>query len=713
MNGLGPGSVVAGRYALRRRIEHTTTTERWVADDPVLGRTVTVLTAAESGPLTAGILDAARRAAVVDHPAFVRILDVGTGDGTSYVVEENLSSTPSLVTLLQPGGLPGDEVRRIIGELSVALDAAAQRGVHHLDLGPAEVFRSTEGEVRVRGLGTAAARSGRDELTGEAAQRADAVGCLALAYAALTGHWPQVAEVAGRDGGLRSAPRGLGGADDHSVLAPSEIAAGVPRDLDTLCRLTLVDDEGPTSPGDLARQIAPWPSRQILGRPVVATAPGTTVPEIVETMTSPDPTADGHEPEPDDLEAFLPAEDDLVDTPPTQAVPIRAAEVPTTEVPTAAPPAIPAGAAVATWTPRADPPAVALARQGVTVAVPAAVAVAVPQAGSAVAVRAGVGDLAEAPSTADLPTDGPADVPTGSDPSAEGADGAAAGAVVTSAGAAAEASANASGAAASAGASVTAAVGTLGSAMGTLGGRVSTLARKAVDKVSELSPDSLPADPNDLEAPAPLVPNETLNRRESRLALGIIGAFLLTALGIGLYGVSKIGDSPYGAAPPSATPTITKSATPTPSANALQPLQIIGAADFDPLGGDGENPDLAAKVYDGDPATEWRTERYWSATFGGVKRGVGILVDLGPNATPKKVEVYLPISASVDIYVANDRSLDGATKIGSAANAKGAVAITAKKPVPAQYVIVWFTEISKTGNGNDFRGVVGEISVSG
>ena len=93
--------------------------------------------------------------------------------------------------------------------------------------------------------------------------------------------------------------------------------------------------------------------------------------------------------------------------------------------------------------------------------------------------------------------------------------------------------------------------------------------------------------------------------------------------------------------------------------------------------------------------------------------GLGILVDLGPNKTPKKVEVYLPISASVDIYVANDRSLDGATKVGSAADAKGAVGITAKKPVPGQYVIVWFTEISKTGTGNDFRGVVGEISVSG
>ncbi|MBK9476439.1 MAG: hypothetical protein IPL94_09450 [Tetrasphaera sp.] len=704
MNGLGPGSVVAGRYALRRRIEHTTTTERWVADDPVLGRTVTVLTAAESGPRTAGILDAARRAAVVDHPAFVRILDVGTGDGTSYVVEENLSSTPSLVTLLQPGGLPGDEVRRIIGEVSVALDAAAQRGVHHLDLGPAEVFRSTEGEVRVRGLGTAAARAGREELTGEEAQRADAVGCLALTYAALTGHWPQVAEVAGRDGGLRAAPRGLGGASENAVLAPSEIAAGVPRDLDTLCRLTLVDDEGPTSPGDLARQIAPWPSRQILGRPVVATAPEPAVPQVIEAVEVPDAHAKAAEREPDDLEAFLPAAEDLVDTPPTQAVPIQAVPIQAVHAPAVSPPAVAPGVAVATWTPTADPPAVALARAGITVAVPAAVAVSVPQAGAAAAQVAAPGAVA-------APTDAPKTTDTPESPGASDAAAATEGAEPeAAAGAATGASA---GVAAAAGASVAAAVGTLGSAMGNLGGRVTTLAKKAVDKVSELSPDSLPADPNDLEAPAPLVPNETLNRRESRLALAIVGAFLLTALGIGVYGVSKIGDAPYGAAPPSATPTVSKSATATPSANALQTLQIIGAADFDPLGGDGENPDLAAKVYDGDPATEWRTERYWSSAFGGVKRGVGILVDLGPNKTPKKVEVYLPISASVDIYVANDRSLDGATKVGSAADAKGAVGITAKKPVPGQYVIVWFTEISKTGTGNDFRGVVGEISVSG
>lgn len=68
---------------------------------------MTVLTAAESGPRTAGILDAARRAAVVDHPAFVRILDVGTGDGTSYVVEENPRLDPRWSPCCSPAGSPG------------------------------------------------------------------------------------------------------------------------------------------------------------------------------------------------------------------------------------------------------------------------------------------------------------------------------------------------------------------------------------------------------------------------------------------------------------------------------------------------------------------------------------------------------------------------------------------------------------------------------
>ena len=81
MRGVGPGTVLGGRYTVRRRLEQLHGTERWSADDTTLGRTVSLLCIASDDHRTAALLDAARRAASVTHGAFVRILDVGTDEG--------------------------------------------------------------------------------------------------------------------------------------------------------------------------------------------------------------------------------------------------------------------------------------------------------------------------------------------------------------------------------------------------------------------------------------------------------------------------------------------------------------------------------------------------------------------------------------------------------------------------------------------------------
>lgn len=73
--------------------------------------------------------------------------------------------------------------------------------------------------------------------------------------------------------GLDPAPRIVGG-----VAAPSgEPAAGVPADLDLIARLTLREGAGPTTPGDLANQIA---VARAAGRPGPLPAPETPLRDV-------------------------------------------------------------------------------------------------------------------------------------------------------------------------------------------------------------------------------------------------------------------------------------------------------------------------------------------------------------------------------------------------------------------------------------------------
>ncbi|MGA8047876.1 MAG: protein kinase family protein, partial [Dermatophilaceae bacterium] len=266
MQGIGPGSVLGGRYTADRRTAQYAGAERWTARDTTLERQVMLFTVPRSHPNVDAVLDAARRSAGLDNSRLSRILDVGQDDDLAYVVEEALEGAHSLATLLSAGPLPAPEVRRIAGETALVLDLARHRGLHHQRLTPDLVMRTADGDVKVRGLATMAALAGVDDVDDQSAARADAVSVVAIAYAGFTGHWP----LPGDRGGLPPAPR----VSSH-VAAPSEIAVGVPADLDALCRLTFANDQGPVTPGDFARQIAPW----------------SPIPVLLPTLDAPEPAS--------------------------------------------------------------------------------------------------------------------------------------------------------------------------------------------------------------------------------------------------------------------------------------------------------------------------------------------------------------------------------------------------------------------------------------
>ncbi len=694
MRGVGPGTVLGGRYTVRRRLEQLHDTERWSADDTTLGRTVSLLCIASDDHRTAALLDAARRAASVTHGAFVRILDVGTDEGVSYVIEEDLGDEArTLAELVGEGGVPGDEVRRITGEVAAALESAGQRGMHHLDLKPDDVLRTTDGDVRLRGLETAAVRAGEDGTEAEDAARRDAVGIVALTYAGLTGLWP----LGAGSSGLGPAPRVPGG-----VAAPSEIAAGVPRDLDAICRLTLNDDQGPTSPGDYARQVAPWPSRQVVGQPV--------------TRTTPSGTSDtsGTAAPPDTLEqpiVVVSPADGAPAADPHHRAPAGAATV-------VAGGAAAAAAATASGTAASSATAASTTASGTRAGATGA-ASATPDAEADATTRV-IPAVDRAPawlSTAPVASpaaDPEADATTRSlEPARPSADDA--GRQTRSAGAAAGAAAAGAGAA-------------MVGAFGSVGGRVGNLARRAVDKVSELSPDTEPrADSGGLEAPAPLVPAEPLTKDESKLALGIVVAFVVLALVIGIWGVSRIGSGTAGlgdvaapatrtttVAPSSAAPSASPSASPTGTGTGAppEPLAILKVEAYDPQGDGAENNKLTPKIYDGDTSTGWFSENYRSDTFGGLKKGLGVVVDLGPNKKPQTVELTIPHPSDIEVYVGPDNRLEGATKIGEKADADGTVTFDVPPDVSGQYIVVWFTKLNADDNGKR-RAWLNEVVVTG
>lgn len=261
MEGISRGMTLGGRYTVQQALSSRDGVEQWVATDATLGREVTVTCFPADHPYAEAALDSARRVAGVEDHRLVRVLDVGTDEGYSFVVQEPLHHYRSVAALLREGPLPAEEVRRIVGEAASGLETARHRGLHHLILTPHHVLRAPDGSVQIAGVAIGAALAGRDDDDNTDAARVDVVALVSVAYAGITGQWPGPHVVPGIPSAQRRA--------DDQVPALRDTVPTVPGDLDTLCRTTLNDDDGPTTPGQLARQLSPWPSEQVRvgGRP--------------------------------------------------------------------------------------------------------------------------------------------------------------------------------------------------------------------------------------------------------------------------------------------------------------------------------------------------------------------------------------------------------------------------------------------------------------
>jgi TolB-like protein/Tfp pilus assembly protein PilF/predicted Ser/Thr protein kinase len=96
----------------------------------------------------------ARAISSLQHPNICTLYDVGSQQGTDYLVMEYLEGE-TLAARLTSGPLPLDLTLRYASEVADALEAAHRRGIVHRDLKPANIFITTHGESKVLDFGLA------------------------------------------------------------------------------------------------------------------------------------------------------------------------------------------------------------------------------------------------------------------------------------------------------------------------------------------------------------------------------------------------------------------------------------------------------------------------------------------------------------------------------------------------------------------------------
>jgi eukaryotic-like serine/threonine-protein kinase len=204
---------------------------------------------------------------------------------------------------------------------------------------------------------------------------------------------------------------------------------------------------------------------------------------------------------------------------------------------------------------------------------------------------------------------------------------------------------------------------------------------------AQVAPARPPAPPREAPPRARNRPPSSAPRRRSAVPWVVIGLLLLLAGGAVAVYLSTQEDGTGGTTDGS-TPGVT--------------AQISGVSDFDPEGDNEEHPELIDNATDQNATTAWTTEGYDTPDFGGLKDGVGLLIDLLEPSDVSFVELDTEEGGwNAEIYVAEtagDTLGSWGPPRATIEDAEASERIDLGPPPPVgSAVLVWFTRLPESG----------------
>ena len=157
--------------------------------------------------------------------------------------------------------------------------------------------------------------------------------------------------------------------------------------------------------------------------------------------------------------------------------------------------------------------------------------------------------------------------------------------------------------------------------------------------------------------------------------------------------------------------TATPKATVTPRAQTLVPVSAMA---FGPQGtADGDNPQIAARVLT-DPAMGWVSQWYATPSFGDLKQGTGLLLDLGRTATVTTVTLTLgsPPGTALELRLGAAPDLTALPVVTTATATRDQLSLPLASPAKARYVLLWFTRLPPDDAGT-YQLFVHQVAIQG
>jgi serine/threonine-protein kinase len=126
------------------------------------------------------------------------------------------------------------------------------------------------------------------------------------------------------------------------------------------------------------------------------------------------------------------------------------------------------------------------------------------------------------------------------------------------------------------------------------------------------------------------------------------------------------------------------------------PVTLHGVGNYDPQGSPDTHANTASAATDGNSSTDWYTQHYFSTAFGGLKPGLGLVVDAGRQAKLSSITVHTP-TPGFTAQIQAGSSPQGPFDADSAQQTVGSMTAFRLSGKTAQYYVVWISQLPPGG----------------